>query len=1202
MTCPSCGNTLPDGARFCPGCGHSIVTLATRGDERRVVTVLFADLVGFTTLSEAMDPEQVKNLVDRCFERLAADITAFGGRVDKIVGDAIVALFGAPVAHEDDAERAVRAALQMQASVVALSGELESVRMRIGVNTGEVLVGALRAGGDYTAMGDVVNVASRLQTMADPGQVLVGSPTRAGTAAVVRYEPVGMLQTRGRDGSVEAWVALECLAPPGRRPARVDGPLVGRCEELGLLQHAVGAAVARRRAQLVVLLGDAGVGKSRLARELADWAVREHDATVLEGRCVPYGEANVWWPMAEMIRQACAIEPSDSADETLAKCRAAVATVTGVDVAGSEAERLATALSFLMGNQDALANVDPGRTRDEVRLSLLTFLDGLARRRPLVLALSELHWADQLVFDAIDDLLDRLHHLPLVLMATARPEVQPRWAPRPGRHSEVVLHVDPLALVEGRQLLASLSGNELEAGLQDALLERSGGNPLFLEELSALLGHAGGSEHVVLAEAAPSGAELPATLRGLVAARLDALSREERAVVEDASVVGVRGGLEALTTLATARGAPEIAPVVEELAAKDVVAMHGDTWAFRSGLAREVAYEILTKADRARRHYALASWLSESTQQTDRQHEVVEQLAHHYGEVSALTAEVGAVGGVPTDVWRSAVEYTTLSADRSRQRGFYQLAVDLLSRAVAIIPPGEQAARREVLLERADAMANLREPGAARADIDSALASASAQGDQRSVARALTVLGHVEQAEGSFDASSATLERATRIWRDVGDGHGEAEALSQLGVTRSLMGDPDGAEVAMTTALTMFRSLGSRHEEAWALWNLAEIAYALGRLTEAEERLGEAGSTFIEAGDWGGLGWTKGLLGFVRFFQGRRDEAEALATHILGEVRQGGDRWALAMVQFLLGSVALWQGRTNEAIERSQEAAGLFRELRNGDAMRAEGVLIRARAAAGDVDAAFALARENLMSALANEGSTDWTSSKAGLVYGLVQGAGLVLAGTAIHVGDGEQALSVLSELSQLSTGAVSEVATTEVDTAHGAALAQVGRFDEAIDRLEQAGADAAAAGPRANALSLLALAYAGAHRPEEAIDAARTTASLEEATYLDRAVADVARGFASVQLGRPEEGEEAFCAARSSLDATGDRTQQAVVRLARARGLEATDAPEASVALAEAQAALARIGITAEGWDNAFRAAAGGGPLVESVPTAGRQ
>ncbi len=1165
--------------------------------------MVFADLVGFTTLSETMDPEQVKNLVDGCFEHLAADITAFGGRLDKIVGDAIVALFGAPVAHEDDAERAVRAALQMQQSVKALSGELGSLRLRIGVNTGEVLVGALRAGGDYTAMGDVVNVASRLQTMAEAGQVLVGAPTRDSTANVVRYEPAGCLQPRGRDVAVEGWIALECLAPPGRRPARTGGPLVGRTEELGLLQHAVGTAVTRHRAQLVVLLGDAGVGKSRLARELADWAVQEHDATVLEGRCVPYGEANVWWPMAEMMRQACAIEPSDSADQTLAKCRAAVAAVIGVDVAGGEAERMATAISFLMGNQGALANVDPARTRDEVRLSLLTFVDGLARRRPLVIALSELHWADEVVFNAVDDLLDRLHHLPLVLIATARPEIQSRWAPRTGRHSQVVLHVDPLALAEGRQLLASLSENELEAGIGEALLERSGGNPLFLEELSALLGDASRrdrSEQALLADAGLSGAELPATLRGLVAARLDVLSHEERAVVEDAAVVGLRGELEALTTLARARGVPEIGPVIEELAAKDVIAVHGDTWAFRSGLAREVAYEILTKADRARRHYSLASWLSESTQQTDRQQEVVEQLAHHHSEASALTAEVGAVAGVPIDVWRSALQYTTMSADRSRQRGFHQVAVDLLSRAIALIPPDEDAARREVLLERADSKANLREPGAGREDIDVALASASAKGDQRAVARALTVLGHIEQAEGSFEASSATLERATRIWRDIGDAQGEAEALSQLGMTRSLAGDPDRAQTALTTALRTFRSLGSQRQEAWALWNLAEIAYGMGRLTEAEERLGEAGSTFVEAGDWGGVGWTKGLLGFVRFNQGRREEAEDLATNILGEIRKGGDRWALAMLQFLLSSVSLWQGRTEEAIERSEEASRLFRELQNDDALRADGVLIRARAAAGDVEAAFALARDNLLTALANEGSISWSSSKGGLMYGLVQGAGLIFAGAAIHVGDGEQALSVLSELSELSTGAVSEVASSEVDTAHGAALAQVGRFDEAIERLEQAAAAAVAAGPRASTLSLLALAYAGNLQPDKAIDAARTTVSLSEATYLDRAVADIARGFASVQLGRSDESDEAFFAALASVDDTGDRTQQAIARLARARALEALGRPEAADTLDEARAALDRIGISAAGWDATFRAAAGGAPLLESVPTAG--
>src|SRR5690349_20167517 len=262
MACPTCGAVAPDDARFCPSCGHA---LTVRSDERRVVTVLFADLVGFTSLSETADPEAIKNLVDECFERLVAEIDSFGGKVDKIVGDAIVALFGAPVAHEDDAERAVRAALRMHETLALHATESGvDVRMRIGVNTGEVLVGALRAGGDYTAMGDVVNTASRLQTASEPGQVLVGPATHAATRETIAYDHLGPLQARGRDEPVEAYAAIEAPAPPGYRPNRLRTPLVGRDTELALLRHAIQAAVERERAQLVLLVGEAGVGKSRL--------------------------------------------------------------------------------------------------------------------------------------------------------------------------------------------------------------------------------------------------------------------------------------------------------------------------------------------------------------------------------------------------------------------------------------------------------------------------------------------------------------------------------------------------------------------------------------------------------------------------------------------------------------------------------------------------------------------------------------------------------------------------------------------------------------------------------------------------------------------------------------------------------------------------------------------------------------------------
>src|SRR5882724_7136502 len=260
MRCPACGEGVPEAARFCPECGHG---LASRPDERRLVTVLMADIVGFTALAETADPEHVKNLVDRTFERLVADVRAFGGELDKIVGDAIIASFGVPIAHEDDAERGVRAALQMQETLEELAADQPNkIFLRIGINTGEVLVGAMRAGGDPTVMGDVVNTASRLQTSAQPGQIVVGPATYAATRRAVRYEALGQLSVRGRDETVEAWVALHATTAPGRRRGRgARGALVGRDAEMGVLRHAFSIARSRRRAQLVLLLGDAGIGK-----------------------------------------------------------------------------------------------------------------------------------------------------------------------------------------------------------------------------------------------------------------------------------------------------------------------------------------------------------------------------------------------------------------------------------------------------------------------------------------------------------------------------------------------------------------------------------------------------------------------------------------------------------------------------------------------------------------------------------------------------------------------------------------------------------------------------------------------------------------------------------------------------------------------------------------------------------------------------
>src|SRR5262245_28756787 len=496
MTCPACSATVPDDARFCPSCGHE---LAGRSEERRVATVLFADLVGFTTLSETRDPEQVKRLVDRCFQKLVADITAYGGVVDKIIGDAVVALFGAPVAHEDDAERAVRAALAMQRTLAAEADELEApIQMRIGVNTGEVVVGSL-AGGDYTAMGDVVNTANRLQTAAPPGGVIVGPATHAATRNAIRYTELGRLDAKGRAAPVEIWQAEAALLPPGYRHRR-DTPLVGRDEELGMLQHALNAAVTRSRGHLILLIGEAGVGKTRLAEEVADTAAAIHDALVLEGRCVPYGEANVWWPVAEAIRDAVGLAtdaPIEVAQTVVSKAVAITlrdaATVTGDTTPTAEdIDRVTTGQLHLLGYDTPLAGLEPQRAREEANRSLLIYIEASATLRPLVVILSDLHWADDVVLEMIDGLMDRLGRQRFVLLATARQELSERWAAHGGRHNQLVVNLDPLDREATAVLLDLLVEGDLPREVESALLDRSGGNPFFLEELVALVEESSG--------------------------------------------------------------------------------------------------------------------------------------------------------------------------------------------------------------------------------------------------------------------------------------------------------------------------------------------------------------------------------------------------------------------------------------------------------------------------------------------------------------------------------------------------------------------------------------------------------------------------------------------------------------------------------------------------------------------------------------
>ena len=1170
MNCPSCASELPVGARFCPSCGHRV---ESRGDERRVATVLFADLAGFTGLSESLDPEHVKNLVDRCFARLAVDITSHGGRVDKVVGDAIVGLFGAPVAHEDDAERAVRAGLQMQQSIAALAEELRlPLRLRVGINSGEVLVGAIRAGGDYTAMGDVVNVASRLQSMGAPGTVVVGPATHGATASVVRYEPLGPLQARGRDEPVTTWRAVECVAPPGRRPRRVVAPLLGRDDELALLRHTTEVAVHRCRPQLVVVLGEAGMGKSRLTEELARWATTAHGALVLEGRCVPYGEANPWWPVAEAVRQACGIDSGDPADAAAAKCRAAVGEVCGVDASGDEAAQLAAGLLHLMGDEDALRDVDPQRARQEARRSLTALLSGLARRQPLLLILSELHWADDLVLELVGPQLDRIGGLPVVLVATARPELAERWASPQGRHNLVLFHLDALDTDHARQLASALLEGGAPDYVLDTLVERSGGNPFFLEELISYLGDAAPGS---MAEAAAPG-ELPATLRGLVAARLDALGGEERSVLEDAAVIGRSGSITALTALSRSRGGGDVEAVLARLLDHDLLTVTDGEWEFRSDVVREVVYEILTKSERARRHWSLASWLTDAARKTGREDEVLEQIAHHHATAAELVAEVGPAPGLPADVAASAVGALARAASWAMRRELPLVAARLLDRALPLAAAGS-ADRRRVLLDRALARATLRELEAARAD----LADVLAVEDPEAHARALAILGQVQQSEGDLAASQATLSDAVEAFRRLGDAAGEGDALRRHGFTRLMSGDLHGAEEAFGEALEIARRLDNRRDEAWALWHLAWVAFTERRTEEAERRLNQAGQAFLEAGDTGGISWVRGLLGYVRLSQGRREEAERLALGILDQVRDRGDRWAAAMTLALLAAVRLWQGRAAAAAGPAAEARALFGEIGDtGGQLHAAAILARALVAAGSIDEALAVAEE----CWSLDGGHEPTAS-----YG--QTGAAAVAGVATHIGDWRTGLDVTAATTA-GAGAIDQAALRALALLQADQPAEGRALLEELAELEQGpGAGDSVKGtmsPHPNVLALLGLARVATGDPGAGAEAAaEVLAGGAEATYRDLALAHVARAFAHLQGGNRELLEADFESARELVSGTDDLVTAAVVELARAHAIEAAGAATGQGTTTDARAALTALGVVHDGWDSLWHACA---------------
>ena len=1115
--------------------------------------MLFADIVGFTGLSEDRDPEQVKNLVDRCFALLADDITAFGGRVDKVVGDAIIALFGAPIAHDDDAERAVRSALRMQETVARFDEETGvGIRLRIGVNTGEVLVGGLSAGDDYTAMGDVVNTASRLQTTAEPGTVVVGTDTYTATQELIRYRSVGQLHARGREAPVTAYRALAPYGRPGERRTSPELPFVGRDRELGTLRVAMEHAYADRRGLLMTITGEPGQGKTRVAAELSELARFDHDAIVLRGRCLPYGETNIWWPIAELVRSATDLDIDATFDTARQVIDDMVTGILRERSTALDAGRVADGILHLLGYETPLAKLATERSSAEVTRSTRIILGVLTRRSPLLLWLSDLHWADDEVLRLLEDLIDRLGRRPVVVLVSGTAALHERWTPRPGLFNSVSLVLDGLDDAS-MNLLAAEVAPDLDVSTRAALVERAGGNPLFLEEMARMVAATGSG-------AAEAGS-LPANVRSVIGARLDALDEPARNLIGDAAVLGLRGDTKHLQRMtAFTQGESDIQDAIVTLQRADLLNVTTNKWAFRSNVVRDVVYDRLTKTQRAFRHGGVAGWL-EAHKPAD-----VDTIARHYRQAAALVDEIGGIEGIDADLTDKAIEWTIRALDELSVRSSNDQMVELQTAALDLLEP-DDVRRADVLLRRAETRVRSLELTAARADLEEATALIDITTPIETRARRELAASELAQWADEHGPAVGHAQVALDLAAESGDDRLRAAALRRRGMAEVFQGANDAAEESISASFTVYERLGDEVGMAWARQNLAWISFTEGRMAEAEDRLHAAADAFERAGDLAGRAWSTGLLAYVRIYDGRFAEADELARTTLLDAREQGDKWGQGMMNVALATSALWSGRVDDALEHSEAAVTHFPE--GADTLGvAQALATRGRALVrrGRLDLGFQLL-ENA--------SRDHT---VGPAADMLQTATIAAAAT---VGD----VARFEGFEALVTTDPEVLGEAERRVARAVAYLQTGDPQNAVDLL----ADSPPPGSENASVwawAAMAIGRTALDLPiDDLVDAVEASS---RATYSDRVIARIAVALAAARADDSAAAEVALDRARAALPPGGDVIFPAIISIAAAVVATRVGSNDAASLRAGALELLTAMGIPESGWWTAFEAAAG--------------
>jgi class 3 adenylate cyclase/tetratricopeptide (TPR) repeat protein len=989
-------------------------------EERRIVSILFADLAGFTERSDRADPEDVRRTL-RPFHTVAKEeIEHFGGTLDKFIGDAVMGVFGAPVAHEDDAERAVRAALSLQSRISVLNqeGAGPPLSVRAAVNTGEAVV-TFAAGpqiGENVA-GDVVNTASRLQSVAPAGGVLVGEATYRATRSAVEYRELDPVSLKGKADPLQVWVATAVLLPAGARESdeAAAPPLVGRDRERRMLRELYDRTVTERFGQLITVVGEPGIGKTRLVGDLRDVVVARGDAEWLRGRCLPYGEGVTFWALGEVVKASAGILESDAREVRAQKLAAAI---RRVEPKPGEAEWLEIRLEPLVGlaaGGVATGAEAPRVEREESFAAWIRYLEADAERRPLVLAFEDLHWADDPMLDFIDHAADRLDDVPVLIVATARPELfdrRPVWGG--GKRNATTISLAPLSEAEMAELLATLVVRWiLPDDARRTVAGTAGGNPLYAREFVRML-----SDRAASGEAGPGEAgtiSVPDSIQSLIAARLDLLSGAERSLLQDAAVAGEIFWSGAIAAMA-GRTEAEVLDGLADLHRRGLVeratsqSMEGQVeYRFTHGLIRDVAYRQIPRSGRADRHLAVAAWMEAAAD--DRPGDRAELVANHFlralelvraarspaPDPSATEAATAAQGpGQIEDAARrallAAAEYAG-ALDVGRAAAF-------LEQALRLTPPGHPDRPRLLLrwaatawradrISQEDAQAAYREAAAAFLNVGDRIGAGAAldrlafqlgaQGEtakaRQAIAQALELLeseppsaalarSYVSMADTEMFAghtleSLAWAEKAL----DLGDVPGTDEytinALHIRGNARLELGEVNAGIEDLRTALRRSEELGSAISIVTSRDYLGEWLWITEGPAPSLELL-EAGTELAERRGlmWHAM-WSRAGTLWTLFDAGDWDRLIRESDDLLAwEERKGGTQVGAIALPFR-ARVFVHRGLVEEATALAHDYLPRAREIQDLQVV-APALVIAAlsSSAGGESDAALRLIDE----------------------------------------------------------------------------------------------------------------------------------------------------------------------------------------------------------------------------------------------------